>query len=63
MDPPGHKKVFTAERAEAAEMNIEEKLNKITETIIGVAIMKTASRELLTIFPMLCGLRDLCGET
>lgn len=38
MDSPGHKKVFTAEHAEAAEMNIEEKLNKITELIIGVAV-------------------------
>jgi len=38
VDPPGHKKVFTAERAETAEINKEERLNKITETIIGVAV-------------------------
>jgi hypothetical protein len=29
----GDKKVFTTEHAEAAEMNIEEKLNKITDNI------------------------------
>ncbi len=30
--------LFTAENAEVAEMAREERLNKITETIIGVAI-------------------------
>jgi len=57
---------------ETAELNEEERLNKITETIIGVAInvhrelrpglLESVYEALLIIFLILCVHCVLCGE-